>query len=67
MSRKPRTALTGVPSLARAADSGMPKYARKYRLAESIKRRLRTPTTVVHGGSSATICGSRASAKAVEL
>src|SRR4029450_12709687 len=38
-SRKPRTALTGVPSGARAADSGMPKNARKYRLAESTRRR----------------------------
>ena len=29
MSRKPRTAFTGVPSGALAADSGIPKYARK--------------------------------------
>src|SRR4051812_18944654 len=40
-SRKPRTALTGVPSGAFAAASGTPKKARKYRLAESISSRGR--------------------------
>ena len=44
MSRKPRTALTGVPSGA-VNESGTPKNARKYSEAESSRSSLRVEAT----------------------